>query len=232
MVPGVILKYAIAGYAPHLNRCFFLFNPAEETPGETMGLLVFACSHLRLIAPRNRLYRILYLLGAARDASGKRATLRFSLREAGAERQRPYALLHVTSCHSEIIDPDESLAYGEKGYGLVHRIAAPLMGGVAFFGDISKHVSGDSRLITCIGREPGYWRIQGVFAGNAPSRWAFHTTRRIWEATLNGVRMPCHWVGQTLILETETIMEGPYTLVVQHEAGDQTERQDRREGEP
>lgn len=200
-----------------LDRHFHL-NP--WVPGGRQGVMLAASSRIALSGPgrvMDNTYRIHYLLGIGMRAKGRRTELSFSLREADAMPDRAYALLHFESMYSEVVAGSAELCFRTGRQRFRYLIAAPVMDGIAFFGDASKHVSAGKLLIHKILHSPGTLVVQGTLAGNTPPRWAFHATRRVWEARLNGKNLPCQWHGQTLVLEPKAAMEGAYSLTIRYE---------------
>ena len=227
-----------------LDRCFLMPSTHKGTPcgpGHT-GLLVSAASHVRMggdtvgqvgrmrgetggqigrmrgdmgvqIA-RMRRYTIHYVLGANRNAAGRKAPLRFSLTEAGADRMGTWAVRDLQRNRSHVRRPTDEYTYRPGAGGTLHLICAPLIDGIAFFGDTAKHVSADARLIRRIRCTRSGWTIHGTLSGNQPARWIFHARCAMATARLDGEPHPISRRGDTYLQSSGKRQTGDYTLEV------------------
>ena len=186
--------------AKPLDRCFLL-RPDGRNVRESAT--VCASSAIPVDGRESAPYRIFYLLSINMHPRGKGGLLSFSLAEAGAMQRQSYAVWDMETEHMETKGGIDLLVLKMGRSRYRYQIAAPIHDGIAFLGDISKNVSAGRLLIQSIRQEPGHLVIQGRMAGNGPARWLFHTERRVWEANLNGVHLPCKWNGSTLFLEAD-----------------------------
>lgn len=186
---GVIIKPD--GPAKPLDRCFLL-QPWNRLTRE--GITVFAGNTVSG-------YRILYLLCINMHPTGKRVLHQFQLLEAEAERDRIYALYNPENRTLSVAASATLLQWSLAGKRHLYQIAAPVHHGVAFLGDVSKHVSASHTLIHTLSRSKDCWRVTGQGTGNAEPEWVFYCEHPLASASCNGMDLQVKRNGALLTLQ-------------------------------
>ncbi|NDL66968.1 hypothetical protein [Anaerotalea alkaliphila] len=180
---GRILKPDVP--AVPLDRCY-LYDPHARDG--RLGVAVYSHSSLpALLREGAGTYRLHYLLTWNMHPGGKRVAMRFSLSEAGADPKGLYAVYGHNTGKIQVLSGNWPLET-ELGPGAwLYQVAAPMEGGVAFFGDVSKHVSGSQDLVHGVRIREGKVEVQGRPPKNGPSCWMFHCEWIVKNALLDGV---------------------------------------------
>jgi hypothetical protein len=156
-----------------LDACY-LYNPYEIASKK--GVTVFSCSTI----PFNKqTYKVLYMLSFNMNAIGKKVTSSYTLSDTEETIEETYAVYDYFSKTIQLLHEQELKTYTMKRRKIVYHIAAPILDGFAYIGDVSKHVSASRQLVECIEQEEKRVSIYLAYCQQAhSSQWVCYSQYR------------------------------------------------------
>lgn len=125
-----------------LDKCY-LYNP--HALNSERGVTVYSASEIG--CKGNCRYSVLYILTMNIHPLERKVEMEFSLREAGAVEGLSYALYDYFSGDAKVVLTDNVNSFAMRRKKFFYHVAAPVMNGIGFLGDSSKHVTCSSQLV-------------------------------------------------------------------------------------
>lgn len=168
-------------------------------------------------------YVFLYLLTFNLDPWNRIASGEYALTEAGAQEGQLYGVYDYRTKDIKLFYGNDVGRFRLMGRKYHYHIAAEVRNGIAFIGDVSKHIAGSGQLIQKVRPELDRWIIEGMNSGMAAPRWVFYCSRKIKWILCNGQPAGYHIRGTLLVIEPDGLLdyEESYQLEVHlHEERD------------
>ena len=173
-----------------LDKCY-LYDPHSVQCRK--GVTVFTHSLIGSF-DRQLTYEVIYTLTFNCHPLGGTVDMDVALMEAGAPENENYALYEYFSGELRLVNSGDMNGYRMKRRKFYYHIAAPLMKGMAFLGDVSKHVACSSQLIRHIQMEEDYCRVETCYSNRKkPSRYVFYCEKKPKKVLVDGQEVKSSW---------------------------------------